>query len=371
MKIIRVGSLTQAISQFGERGTLAYALHHFFDNGGLYCYVLSLGQGEAEPANRLKELISKLQSPPIKETILADTQTGLLLVPEMSELNDISPAVLSAQQENESEVNTTSLWQQGWNALLELCHQGPPRFALLELPECLQDADLLITPPFFTALCQNGAAWWPRLQTSYRDNDQFVLLSPLPAVAAAIQRRAREQGIWCAPANMMLSKTLQPTCSILPAQTRLRSLGVSCNLIRSFTGKGVRLWGCRTLLDDKTSPWRYIQTRLLANSVARYLSKLAHSYLFEPNNAQTWMKLKGQIWPWLRQQWLAGAFFGTVEEEAFSVSIGLNETMSEADIRQGKMLLRVHLALLAPAEFIDISLTLDQRDSSANTQLGE
>jgi len=214
MKIIRVGSLTQAISQFGERGTLAYALHHFFDNGGLYCYVLSLGQGEAKPANRLKELISKLQSPPIKETILADTQTGLLLVPEMSELNDISSAVLSAQQENESEVNTTSLWQQGWNALLELCHQGPPRFALLELPECLQDADLLITPPFFTALCQNGAAWWPRLQTSYSDNDQFVLLSPLPAVAAAIQRRAREQGIWCAPANMMLSKTLQPTCSI-------------------------------------------------------------------------------------------------------------------------------------------------------------
>ncbi|MEL5589503.1 phage tail sheath family protein [Serratia ureilytica] len=361
MQPVSVGSLTQAIVHFGQRGMLAYSLRHFFENGGRQCYVLSLGPGQGEPAARLLALIAALQAPQMLETLLADDKTGLVLVPELSELNEV----------NAAEVDVDALWYQGWQALLTLCRQAPQRFALLELPDAPAQAVTLTGQSFSADLCQRGAAWWPRLETPYEDEASApVVLSPLPAVAAAIQRSAHDNGVWKAPANLPLVKTRRPTQSILTSQALLDNQGVSCNLIRSFVGKGVRLWGCRTLLNEENTAWRYIQTRLLVSSVEHYLCKLARAYLFEPNTAPTWMKLKGQVWTWLRQQWLAGAFFGTVEEEAFSLSIGLDETMTQDDIRQGKMILQVRLALLAPAEFIDISLTLDLRDGTASAQIG-
>lgn len=372
MQPVSVGSLTEAISLFGQRGTLAYSLRHFFENGGLKCFVMSLGPGMEEPGMRVKELIAALQTPQMMDALLADNQTGLVLVPELSELNDVYSFELSVGNIDTKEYNTDSLWYQGWEALLTLCSKGHQRFALLELPEDPTKAIALSQRSFSANLCQSGAAWWPRLETWYEDGaSAHILLSPLPAVAAAIQRNARDNGVWKAPANLTLAKTLRPTQSILTAQMLLDNQGMSCNLIRSFVGKGVRLWGCRTLLNEKNVSLRYIQTRLLINRVEHYLIKLARSYLFEPNNAQTWMKLKGQIWTWLRQQWLEGAFFGTVEDEAFSLTIGLNETMSEDDISSGKMIMQVRLALLAPAEFIDISITLDLRSGTARVQTGD
>lgn len=371
MQPVSVGSLTQASSLFGQRGTLAYSLRHFFENGGRQCYVLPLGPGQEEPAARLHALIAALQTPQMLETLLADDKTGLVLVPELSELNAVRSSSLSAEGTDTAEVDVDALWYQGWHALLTLCRQVQQRFALLELPDCPAQAVALTGQSFSADLCQRGAAWWPRLETSYEDEASApVVLSPLPAVAAAIQRSAHDNGVWKAPANLPLAKTRRPTRSILTSQALLDNQGVSCNLIRSFVGKGVRLWGCRTLLNEENTAWRYIQTRLLVSSVENYLSKLARAYLFEPNTAPTWMKLKGQVWTWLRQQWLAGAFFGTVEDEAFSLSIGLDETMTQDDIHQGKMILQVRLALLAPAEFIAVSLTLDLRDGTASAQIG-
>lgn len=367
MQPVNVRSLTQAIDYFGPRGTLAYSLRHFFENGGWQCYVLSLGPWQGEPTARLQALIAALQAPQMLDTLLADDKTGLVLVPELSELNEIDRFGEAVT----AEVDVDALWYQGWQALLTMCHQAPQRFALLELPDSPAHAVTLTGHSFSADLCQRGAAWWPRLETSYEDEALApVVLSPLPAVAAAIQRSAHNNGVWKAPAKIPLAKTLRPTQSILTSQALLNNNGVSWNLIRSFVGKGVRLWGCRTLLNEENTGWSYIQTRLLVSSVENYLCKLARTYLFEPNTALTWMKLKGQVWTWLRQQWLAGALFGNVEDEAFSLRIGLDETMTEDDIRQGKMILQVGLALLAPAEFIAVSLTLELRDSTARSQIG-
>jgi len=379
MQPVSVTSLAQAVSLFGSSGTLAFGLRHFFDNGGRYCYVCSLGQSTADSdLTRLQALIAALQSTDLLEVVAANRLSGLLLVPEMSDFNDLSDV---------TDFIMADLWYQGWQALLQLCPQGQQRFALLELPEAPEQAITLTKRFFSTDLSQNAAAWWPRLQSSYwvqtsiTEDDgngdeivivksSFLVLSPLPAVAAVIQNNAAENGVWKAPANIALKNTLKPVQNILLSPSLLNQQGVYGNLIRSFAGRGVRLWGCRTLLNDESSPWRYIQTRLLANSVEAQLSRLARHYLFEPNNAQTWMKLKGQVWTWLRQQWLAGAFYGTTEEEAFTLSIGLDDTMSADDIRAGKMILLVQLALLAPAEFIAIQLTLDARTHTATVENG-
>lgn len=374
---IDVRSQAQATALFGSSGTLAYALRHFFDNQGQRCYVVSLGSNAqwADDSARLQALIAALQSSDLADVVAADKATGLLLVPEMSELNDVTVTDLPSALNDAPRVNYDSgtLWYQGWQAILQLCQPGQQRFALLELPDAPEQANALATGSFSASLCQNAAAWWPRLQTSYREGLKAangLILSPLPAVAAAIQYSASEKGVWKAPANIQLLKTIQPVRNIMQSQALLNQNGVSCNVIRSFPGKGVRLWGCRTLLNDNSSPWRYIQLRLLMNSLETQLTRMTRAFLFEPANALTWTKIKGQVWTWLRQQWLAGAFYGTVEEDAFSVLIGLNETMTAEDIASGKMILKLQLALLAPAEFIDISLTLDRRDGSAMTEKG-
>ena len=352
---VSISSLAEASAVWGDTGTMAWSLRHFFDNGGRLCYVLSLGDTAqwSSDADRLNALVAALQTTEILATVTEDTHTGLILAPELSELNDLETA-------------TTDLWYEGWQALLSLA-QYERRFALLELPEVPETAVELALMSFSADYCRNAAAWWPRLETSYdAEVDGAIshrLLSPLPAVAAAIQRSAKEYGVWKAPANIALIKTIRPTYDATLSQNLFTQTGVYANPICSFPGKGVYLWGCRTLLNDAASPWRYIQIRLLVNSIENRLKHIARSFVFEPNNALTWMKLKGQIWSWLRQQWLAGAFYGTEEEDAFNVAVGLDETMTDADLSAGLMIVNIQLALLAPAEFIDLTITLDARAS--------
>ncbi len=353
---VSISSLAEASAVWGDVGTMAWALRHFFDNGGRLCYVLSLGDAAqwGSDADRLDGLVAALQTPEVIAAVIEDNHTGLLLAPELSELNDL-------------ETDAADLWYQGWQALLALA-QYERRFALLELPEVPESAVALALKSFSADYCRNAAAWWPRLETSYADEvDSAIshrLLSALPAVAAAIQRSAKTYGVWKAPANIALTQTIRPTKDAALSQTLFTQTGVYANPICSFPGKGVYLWGCRTLLNDAASPWRYIQIRLLVNSLENRLKYIARSFVFEPNNALTWMKLKGQIWTWLRQQWLAGAFYGTQEEEAFSVAVGLDETMTADDLSAGKMIVNIQLALLAPAEFIDLTITLDARASA-------
>ena len=353
---VALASLAEANARFGETGTLAWALRHFFDNNGRICYVYSHGDTAqwSNDADRLDALVAALQTPELTAAVMDDTHSGLLLVPELSELNDQT-------------TDTLDLWYQGWQALLELS-QYERRFALLELPEAPETANTLVLNTFSPDYCRNAAAWWPRLETSYADELDSAIsyrrLSPLPAVAAAIQLSAKTYGVWKAPANIALLKTIRPTYDTALAQSLFTQTGVFANPICSFPGKGVYLWGCRTLLNDDTSPWRYIQTRLLMNHIENRLKNIARSFVFEPNNALTWMKLKGQLWSWLRQQWLAGAFYGTQEEEAFSIAVGLDETMTADDLSAGRMIVNIQLALLAPAEFIDLTITLDARAST-------
>lgn len=91
------------------------------------------------------------------------------------------------------------------------------------------------------------------------------------------------------------------------------------------------------------------------------MAQLIRLYTFEPNNELTWMKCKGQSYNWLRQLWLQGGLYGAQEDEAFNVLLGLNETMTEDDVRAGKMIVKIELAILFPAEFIEVSLVFDTR----------
>ena len=82
------------------------------------------------------------------------------------------------------------------------------------------------------------------------------------------------------------------------------------------------------------------------------MKKATARFVFEPNDANTWVKVRAMIENFLLLQWRAGALFGAKPEQAFFVKIGLGETMTALDILEGRMIVEIGMAAVRPAEFI-------------------
>ena len=127
--------------------------------------------------------------------------------------------------------------------------------------------------------------------------------------------------------------------------------GKSINAIRSFTGKGTKVWGARTLAGNDNE-WRYINVRRLFNLIEESIQKATAFVVFEPNNAITWLKVKSLIDSYLEGLWRQGALAGSTPEQAFFVHIGLGKSMTTQDVLEGRMIVEIGIAAVRPAEFI-------------------
>lgn len=185
--------------------------------------------------------------------------------------------------------------------------------------------------------------------------EAYVTLPPSGAVAGVYARVDRTRGVWKAPANVGLSLVVGPTINITnDLQDGLNSdatTGKSVNAVRAFFGKGTLVWGGRTLAGND-SEWRYINVRRFANFVEESVRKAVGIFVFEPNDANTWVKTRSMIENFLINQWRDGALMGAKPEQAFRVVVGLGQTMNADDILNGRMIVEVHLAIVRPAEFI-------------------
>ncbi|AWK41528.1 phage tail sheath family protein [Photorhabdus laumondii subsp. laumondii] len=345
---IKLNSLADFARSFPESGLMYYSVRHFFENGGQQAYVLSLGT--EQQLSDFSSLITALQQTWITQAISAENDITLIITPDAIRFNQTEVSYIQRD-----------LWLQFWQSVLNLCKSRRGIMGLLDAPdnptlaaECLKQ--------FASADQQWGAVYWPRLKSAYQDQAQNpIVLSPTAAVAAVIQNNDNQQGVWTAPANVALAKVISPVHSYIEANALFNPSGTSLNLVRSFPGKGIKIWGCRTLENTPGSPWRYIQIRRLVSYIEAHMTQLGRAFIFEPNNAITWMKLKGQAYNWLRQLWLNGGLRGTQEDQAFELLLGVGESMSETDIQAGKMIMKISLAVLIPAEFIELSLTFDTR----------
>jgi len=186
-------------------------------------------------------------------------------------------------------------------------------------------------------------------------NKLKVTLPPSGAVAGIYASVDRDRGVWKAPANVSVASISGPTIAITNAQQDNLNVdatsGKSINVLRAFTGKGTLVWGARTLAGNDNE-WRYVNVRRLFIFAEESIKKATEFVVFEPNDANTWLRVKGLITSFLTNLWRDGALVGATTDQAFFVQVGLNETMSAQDILEGKMIVRVGLAASRPAEFI-------------------
>lgn len=196
--------------------------------------------------------------------------------------------------------------------------------------------------------------------------DKMNLLPPSGAIAGVYTLVDSQRGVWMAPANVSLNCVDRPAVSISHDEQKDLSIdtdgGKSINAIREFIGEGVVVWGARTL-DGNSLDWRYINVRRTMIMLGESVKLAAKAYVFEPNTENTWITMKSMISNFLTGIWKRGGLAGAVPADAFSVHVGLGETMTPEEILEGILRITVLVAPSRPAEFIEITFQQQQQRS--------
>jgi phage tail sheath protein FI len=351
-----------------------YCLRAFFANGGGSCYVARAGDYDAETGAEIGHYEAALD-----RLRKEDEPTLIVLV--------------GAQQLGED------LYHSLCQAVLKQCAELGDRFAILDGPASTDEAAVsAFRSGIGTTNLAYGAVYVPSLLTAMTHHYDpatvvigaggddagetlasiestetglynqiraglariWVELPPAAAVAGVYAQVDATRGVWKAPANVSVASVISPTTKISDAEQESLNVdptaGKSINAIRSFTGRGTLVWGARTLAGNDNE-WRYVPVRRLFNMIEESASKSTGFAVFEPNDATTWLKVKGMIESFLFNLWERGALAGPTPEAAYFVDIGLGKTMTADDVLNGRMIVRVGVAAVRPAEFIVLEFT--------------
>ena len=183
-------------------------------------------------------------------------------------------------------------------------------------------------------------------------------LPPSSGMAGVYACNDNERGVWNAPANTSIVGVVDLPIKLDDAQQGNLNAdavsGKSINAIRFFNGRGILVWGARTL-DGNSQDWRYVPVRRTMTFIEQSVKLATRAYVFEPNEANTWAAVKSMISSFLTDLWKQGALQGTKPADAFSVDVGLGSTMTADDLLNGFMNVSVRVAVVHPAEFIVIT----------------
>jgi uncharacterized protein len=184
---------------------------------------------------------------------------------------------------------------------------------------------------------------------------QRVTLPPSSAMVGIYASVDRDRGVWKAPANVSVSGVIGAVTKMTDDDQEDLNVdptaGKSINAIRDFTGRGTIVWGSRTLAGNDNE-WRYVPVRRLFINIEESTKKASNFAVFEPNDATTWLKVKGMIESYLYTMWERGALAGSKPDQAYYVNVGLGKTMTSQDVLEGRLIVEIGIAAVRPAEFI-------------------
>jgi Bacteriophage tail sheath protein len=190
--------------------------------------------------------------------------------------------------------------------------------------------------------------YWPWLEVMDPLTSRPMLVPPSGHVAGVWARTDGTRGVHKAPANEVILGVNGLAFQITQEeQGNLNSKGINC--IRSFPGRGIRIWGARTLSSDPE--WRYLNVRRLFNYISESIVEGTQWAVFEPNDARLWGSLRISSANFLTRVWRDGALFGGTPEQAFYVKCD-SETNPPDVIEAGQVVIEIGVAPVKPAEFV-------------------
>ena len=195
-----------------------------------------------------------------------------------------------------------------------------------------------------------GALYYPwiRIPSPFGADAGNLAIPPSGHMAGIYARTDTQRGVHKAPANEVVMGAVGVELNVTKGeQDGLNPIGINC--LRAFPGRGLRVWGARTLSSDPS--WRYINVRRLFNFVEASIEGGTQWVVFEPNDQDLWARVRRDVSAFLRNVWRGGALFGATPEEAFYVKC--DEELNPIEVRDaGQLIIEVGLAPVKPAEFV-------------------
>jgi len=378
-------SISSTLSYF-----LYYSVKIFFDNGGGPCYIVSVGDyntaiTDGDSSTGLKGGIAALEK--------FDEPT-LLLFPDAISLNDqtlyggvVKSAlalcnklqdrftIADVKVADNSKYNKAEIDNFRGELGLEYLKYGACYFPFINTTLNCGYADskvtivhkengVVVAPINYAGLKTSNPSVYRAIEAKIKK--LYVTIPPSGAIAGVYARVDKDRGVWKAPANVGLKSVIGPTVKLTNKEQDDLNVdatsGKSINAIRTFVGKGTLIWGARTFAGNDNE-WRYIPVRRLYIFIEESVKKATEFVVFEPNDANTWLRVKTMIENFLTLQWRNGALAGAKPDDAFFVKVGLGQTMTALDILEGRMNIEIGMAAVRPAEFIILKFSHKLQES--------
>jgi uncharacterized protein len=193
-----------------------------------------------------------------------------------------------------------------------------------------------------------GALYWPWIKVFDPVAGQARFVPPSGHIAGIWARNDDTRGVWKAPANEVIRGAISLELQITKSEhDQLNPVGIDC--IRAFPGRGIRVWGARTLSSDPA--WRYVNVRRLFNYIEESVIGGTQWVVFEPNDMALWQRVRRTLNAFLVRTWRDGALFGATPQEAFYVKCDSETNPSEV-IDAGQLVVEIGIAPVKPAEFV-------------------
>ena len=193
-----------------------------------------------------------------------------------------------------------------------------------------------------------AAFYYPWIVISDPKTGARKLVPPGGHALGVYARTDIDRGVFNAPDNEIVRGALDLAFDIKDStQDVLNPKGV--NVIRRFPGRGIRIWGARTITSNAL--WKYVSVRRLFIFLERSIYEGTQWVVFEPNDPRLWARVTDTIRLFLRAQWRLGALYGRTEEQAFFITCD-ERVMSQDDILNGRLICEIGIAPVRPAEFV-------------------
>lgn len=231
-------------------------------------------------------------------------------------------------------------------AIYEHCERNHFRFAVLDSEPNQGNAGSL--DPRANMVTQYAAYYYPWVYVSDLRTGAKKKIPPSGHILGLYARTDIARGVWKAPANDTLAGVFDLEYYVDTGTQEVLNPR-SVNAIRKFPGRGIQVWGARTLSDNTL--WRYISVRRLFIFLEHSIYDSTQWIVFEPNDERLWERVKDTIRLFLRTQWRNGALMGATEDEAFQIACD-RSTMTQDDILNGRLICQIGIAPVRPAEFV-------------------
>ncbi len=232
------------------------------------------------------------------------------------------------------------------DALITHCETLKDRFAIIDCDMGSSNIDNI--KPRDKNETSYAAYYYPWIKVYDPLTKLSKLVPPGGHVAGVYARTDIERGVHKAPANEKVKGAVGLEFQITKGeQDILNPRGVNC--IRAFPGRGIRVWGARTL--SSNTLWKYVNVRRLLLYIEESIEEGTQWVVFEPNNEKLWGRVRASITEFLTRVWRDGALMGTKPEEAFFVKCD-RTTMTQDDIDNGRLICVIGVAPVKPAEFV-------------------